>query len=131
MAFDVFKLSDSGTGVNASYENFAHAEKIYLNSRKGQDLFAFKRDAQMIFQDPMTFLNPVLKIETQLVEPILNHKADFVKASFERTGGRVTELVAKPLLELTYPRLSKFEQPLSGIIAVKTKLIKQIKFGIN
>ena len=62
-----------------------------------------------------------------LVEPILNHKADFVKSSFERTGGRVTELVAKPLLELTYPRLSKFEQPLSGIIAVKTKLIKQIK----
>ena len=27
----------------------------------------------MIFQDPMTFLNPVLKIETQLVEPLLNH----------------------------------------------------------
>jgi len=27
----------------------------------------------MIFQDPMTFLNPVLKIETQLVEPMLNH----------------------------------------------------------
>ncbi len=27
----------------------------------------------MIFQDPMTFLNPVLKIETQLVEPLMNH----------------------------------------------------------
>jgi len=27
----------------------------------------------MIFQDPMTFLNPVLTIEKQLVEPILNH----------------------------------------------------------
>ncbi len=27
----------------------------------------------MIFQDPMTFLNPVLKIETQLIEPLLNH----------------------------------------------------------
>ena len=27
----------------------------------------------MIFQDPMTFLNPVLKIGTQLVEPIMNH----------------------------------------------------------
>lgn len=36
----VFQLSDSGSGVNASYENFAHAEKIYLNSRKGQDLFS-------------------------------------------------------------------------------------------
>ena len=36
----VFKLSDSGTGTQATYENFAHAEKIYLNSQKGQDLFA-------------------------------------------------------------------------------------------
>ena len=27
----------------------------------------------MIFQDPMTFLNPVLKVETQLIEPMLNH----------------------------------------------------------
>lgn len=27
----------------------------------------------MIFQDPMTFLNPILRIETQLIEPILNH----------------------------------------------------------
>ena len=27
----------------------------------------------MIFQDPMTFLNPILKIGTQLVEPIMNH----------------------------------------------------------
>ena len=27
----------------------------------------------MIFQDPMTFLNPVLTIEKQLTEPILNH----------------------------------------------------------
>ena len=28
----------------------------------------------MIFQDPMTFLNPVLKVETQLIEPLLNHR---------------------------------------------------------
>lgn len=28
----------------------------------------------MIFQDPMTFLNPILTIEKQLIEPILNHK---------------------------------------------------------
>ena len=28
----------------------------------------------MIFQDPMSFLNPVLTIEKQLVEPLKNHK---------------------------------------------------------
>ena len=63
-----------------------------------------------------------------LVEPILNKKADFVKSTFERSGGRVTELVAKPLLEITFPKLSKFDQPLSGIIAGKKRLLKRITF---
>ena len=31
------------------------------------------KEISIIFQDPMTFLNPVLRIETQLMEPILNH----------------------------------------------------------
>lgn len=63
-----------------------------------------------------------------MITPILNKKADFVKSSFEREGGRVTELVAKPLLELLFPKLSKFDQPLSGIIAGKKKLFSKIKF---
>lgn len=62
-----------------------------------------------------------------LVEPLLTRKADFVKSSFERSGGRVTELVAKPLLEITFPKLKKFDQPLSGIIAGKKKLFEKIK----
>ena len=34
-----FYLSDSGSGTSATYEDFSHMEKIYLNSRKGEDLF--------------------------------------------------------------------------------------------
>ena len=37
-------------------------------------------DMAMIFQDPMTFLNPTLKIETQLIEPIINHNPGISKA---------------------------------------------------
>ena len=36
----VFPLSDTGSGVNTTFEDFSHKEKIYLNSRKGEDLFA-------------------------------------------------------------------------------------------
>ena len=36
----VFKLSDSGSGTQATFEDFSHNQKIYLNSRKGEDLFA-------------------------------------------------------------------------------------------
>ena len=62
-----------------------------------------------------------------LLQPILNGEADFVKTTFERQGGRVTELVAKPLLELTFPKLGHFSQPLSGIIAGKTDIFHKIK----
>lgn len=34
-----FSLSDTGSGVSAVREDFTHMQKIYLNSRKGQDKF--------------------------------------------------------------------------------------------
>lgn len=62
----------------------------------------------------------------ELLKPIVMGEADFVKASFERTGGRVTELVAKPLIELLFPKLSYLDQPLSGIMAGKANLLRKI-----
>lgn len=64
----------------------------------------------------------------KMVEPLIKNECDFVKATFSREGGRVTELVAKPLLELTFPELTEYSQPLSGIIAGKKSLFKKIRF---
>lgn len=63
-----------------------------------------------------------------LVTPLLTDDADFVKAGFSRNAGRVTELVAKPLLSLLYPELATFEQPLSGMIAGKKSLFEKVEF---
>ncbi|MFT3948841.1 MAG: glycosyltransferase [Agriterribacter sp.] len=63
-----------------------------------------------------------------LTEPIINNEADFVKASFARNAGRVTELVAKPLLNIYYPGLAGFSQPLSGMIAGKKQFFNRINF---
>lgn len=63
-----------------------------------------------------------------LVDPIINDTHDFVKATFERNAGRVTELVAKPLLNILFPDLSDFEQPLSGMIAGRKEFFQQIDF---
>jgi phosphoserine phosphatase SerB len=65
---------------------------------------------------------------TGLAEPLLADEADFVKGSFARNAGRVTELVAKPLLNIFYPGLSHFSQPLSGMIAGKRSYFKKIEF---
>jgi len=63
-----------------------------------------------------------------LSDPILNNEADFVKASFARNAGRVTELVAKPLLNIYYPGLASFSQPLSGMIAGRKEFFNRINF---
>jgi len=60
--------------------------------------------------------------------PLLEDRADFVKGSFARNAGRVTTLVAKPLLSIFYPELSRFVQPLSGMIAGKKKYFNKIDF---
>ncbi len=63
-----------------------------------------------------------------LTDPILAGEVDFVKSSFSRNAGRVTELVAKPLLSIFFPDLLRFSQPLSGMIAGKKSLFEQLDF---
>lgn len=63
-----------------------------------------------------------------LSDPILQGEVDFVKSSFNRNAGRVTELVAKPLLSIFFPDLLRFSQPLSGMIAGKKSLFQQLDF---
>lgn len=64
----------------------------------------------------------------RLTAPLLNASADFAKASFSRQAGRVTELVARPLLSLLFPELTKFAQPLSGMTATTRDWLKRVTF---
>ena len=63
-----------------------------------------------------------------LTAPLINNKSDFVKSCFTRQAGRVTELVAKPLLSILNPSFPNFQQPLSGMIAGKKSLFKKCEF---
>lgn len=63
-----------------------------------------------------------------LAIPLISGQADFVKSMFERNGGRVTELVAKPMLEILFPNMYEFSQPLSGMIAGKKSLLEKLEF---
>lgn len=63
-----------------------------------------------------------------LTKPIIENDIDFVKSTFDREGGRVTELVAKPMLKLLFPDLQYISQPLSGMIAGKREIFEKIEF---
>jgi glucosyl-3-phosphoglycerate synthase len=44
-------------------------------------------------------------------------------------GGRVTELTARPLLQLFYPQLADVRQPLAGEVAARRDLLEQLPFA--
>ena len=67
-------------------------------------------DLAMIFQDPMTFLNPVLRIETQLIEPIMNH----VDISKEEAKKRAIELMRKVGIPSPETRIRQYPHQFSG-----------------
>ena len=54
--------------------------------------------------------------------------AEVVALRTRATGGRVTELVARPLINLFYPDLSGFIQPLAGEYAGRRSLLETIPF---
>jgi oligopeptide transport system ATP-binding protein len=58
----------------------------------------------MIFQDPMTFLNPVLKIETQLIEPMMNH----TKMTRSEARERALELMRKVGIPSPEKRITQY-----------------------
>ncbi len=75
-----------------------------------------------------------------LIGPLLRDPAiAFVKGFYRRPfrvgdttmpdgGGRVTELTARPLLNMFYPELAAIEQPLAGEIAARRELLIQLPF---
>ena len=73
---------------------------------------------------------------TRLLEPLLTDPAiGFVKGWYRRPlhgaptgGGRVTELVARPLLSALFPDLTRFVQPLSGEYAGRRRLLESVPF---
>lgn len=59
----------------------------------------------------------------KLVETVWDG-ADFVISDFDREGGRVTELIAKPMFEKFFPEI-QVNQPLTGEFAAITDLLRK------
>ncbi|WP_413758399.1 glucosyl-3-phosphoglycerate synthase [Streptomyces sp. MMBL 11-3] len=76
---------------------------------------------------------------TGIVGPLLTDPGvDLVKAMYDRPlgaaageGGRVTELMARPLLNMHWPRLAGFVQPLGGEYAARRSLLERLPFPVG
>ena len=91
-------------GKDISPKNYQKKEYDKIMSKiRGNDM-------AMIFQDPMTFLNPVLTIEKQLCEPILNHN-DISKAEASK---RAIELMKKVGIPSPEKRIKQYPYQFSG-----------------
>jgi len=72
--------------------------------------------------------NYEMDVVDKLTAPLIRDEADFVKSYFERQTGRITEILAKPLLEFFFPHLLEFRQPLSGMVAGKKSIFQKVEF---
>ncbi|MEU2771484.1 glucosyl-3-phosphoglycerate synthase [Streptomyces sp. NPDC007162] len=76
---------------------------------------------------------------TGIVGPLLTEPdVHLVKAMYDRPlagatgqGGRVTELMARPLLNMHWPQLAGFVQPLGGEYAARRTLLEQLPFPVG
>jgi glucosyl-3-phosphoglycerate synthase len=77
-----------------------------------------------------------------LVGPLLEHpNLSYVKAYYERPlsvggtygpgGGRVTEILVRPLFSMFFPELAQLVQPLSGEYASRRGLLENLSFSVG
>ena len=96
VVFDGQNISRSQFKTKKDYDNF-------MRQFRGNSM-------AMIFQDPMTFLNPVIKIETQLVEPLMNH----TKMNRSEARERALELMRKVGIPSPEKRIEQYPFEFSG-----------------
>jgi hypothetical protein len=77
-------------------------------------------------------LGPILSEDTvQLVKGAFERPLQAGETVLPHEGGRVTELMARPLLNLHEPRLAGFAQPLAGEFAGRRALLEAIPFPVG
>jgi glutathione transport system ATP-binding protein len=94
---------------------------IFLNSRELGRIDVTKakeeimqsirgREVAMIFQEPMTCLNPVLSLKTQLTEPLIQHQG----LSMKEAENRVLSLLKRVRIPDPEKKLDQYPHHLSG-----------------
>jgi glucosyl-3-phosphoglycerate synthase len=139
---EVVVVDDRSTDTTAAAARAAGARVVATTdgaSGKGQ---AMRAGLEASFGDIVVFLdadveNTSPEFVSGLVGPLLLHDGiALVKGFYERPlhgapsgGGRVTELVARPLIEIAFPELASIRQPLAGETAAHRWVLEKVEFA--
>ena len=111
-SLSILKLLPEDAKITADEMNF---DGIDLLSRTDAQWQALRGDRiSMVFQEPMTSLNPVLTIEKQVEEGLLLHQEELYKENRELRKKRVLEVLAEAGLAAPEELLDKYPHQLSG-----------------
>ena len=152
---DDFAVIDSGSDDRTREVASAYGADVYLaadilpemgNKRgKGENLwkaiYQLKGDVICYVDADISNIHP--RFVYGLVAPLIRcDEVKYVKAFYDRPlnyssglrpsgGGRVTEILIRPLFSLFYPELTNVVQPLSGEYAARREVLERIPFPIG
>ncbi len=138
---DLVVIDDVSTDNTAAVAHRAGARVVETNASgltgKGAALWTSlaATDADFVVWVDADLVNFDVGYVAGLLTPLLCDPSIVLsKGSYERpvgegdVGGRVTELVARPLLHLLYPHLAHLDQPLGGEYACRRSALRQVPF---
>ena len=152
---DEFAVIDSGSTDNTREIAASFGADVYeatdilphLPQKKGKGenlwkaIYQLKGDITCYVDADISNIHP--RFVYGLVAPLIHRpNVHYVKAFYDRPlaystgirpsgGGRVTEILVRPLFSLFFPELTALIQPLSGEYAVRRKVLENIPFPIG
>ncbi len=111
-SLSILKLLPEDAKITADEMTFDGRELLSQTEEEWQALRGNR--ISMVFQEPMTSLNPILTIEKQVEEGLLLHEAGTYKENKELRKKRVVEVLAEAGLQNPEELLSKYPHQLSG-----------------
>jgi glucosyl-3-phosphoglycerate synthase len=152
---DEIAVIDSGSTDKTRETAAAFGADVYLSGEilpsqgskrgKGENLWKaiYQLEGDIICYVDADIKNIHPRFATGLIAPlIMKDDMQYVKAFYDRPlafsqgvrpsgGGRVTEILVRPLFSLFFPELTSLIQPLSGEYAVRREVLESIPFPIG